>query len=93
MPGTGPECDLTVLLRNSPGKYPSHTVHVDDIAGAMWACAQWMAKIGRQEADSIAGEEIPFKNEKSKVNEVEGMIPHSQKVVAPLFNIVSFPWV
>lgn len=65
-------------------------MHVDDIAGTMWACAQWMAKIGRQEADSIAGEEIPFKNEKSKVSEVEGMIPHSQKVIAPLFNVVSF---
>ncbi|OSD01666.1 hypothetical protein PYCCODRAFT_1368911 [Trametes coccinea BRFM310] len=72
---------------NSPGKYPSHTVHVDDIAGAMWACAEWMAKIGRKEADAIAGEEIPFKNEKSKVDEVEGMVPHNQKVIAPLFNI------
>ncbi|KAI0781092.1 hypothetical protein BD413DRAFT_20648 [Trametes elegans] len=72
---------------NSPGKYPSHTVHVDDIAGAMWACAEWMAKLGRKEADAIAGEEIPFKNDKSKVNEVEGMVPHNQKVIAPLFNI------
>ncbi|KAI8998784.1 hypothetical protein BD414DRAFT_133694 [Trametes punicea] len=72
---------------NSPGKYPSHTVHVDDIAGAMWACAEWMAKIGRKEADAIAGEEIPFKNEKSKADEVEGMVPHNQKVIAPLFNI------
>ena len=76
-------------FRHSPGKYPSHTVHVDDIAGAMWAAAEWMAKTGRKEADAIAGEEIVFKNEKSKVAEVEGMIPHTQKVIAPLFNVVS----
>ncbi|KAI0721618.1 hypothetical protein C8T65DRAFT_201291 [Cerioporus squamosus] len=72
---------------NSPGKYPSHTVHVDDIVGAMWAAAEWMAKTGRTEANTLAGEEIVFKNEKSKVDEVEGMVPPSKKVVAPLFNI------
>lgn len=67
-----------------------HTVHVDDVAGAMWACAQWMVSVGgRQEADAIAGEEIVFKNEKGKAEEVEGMVPHSVKVIAPLFNIVS----
>lgn len=55
----------------------------------MWTCAEWMAKIGRKEANSIAGEEIVFKNEKSKVKEVEGMVPHDQKCIAPLFNIVS----
>ena len=76
-------------IRNSPGKYPSHTVHVDDIAGAMWAAAEWMAKIGRKEADALAGEEVVFKNEKSKASEVEGMVPPTQKVIAPLFNIVS----
>ena len=75
-------------LRNSPGKYPSHTVHVDDIAGAMWAAAEWMAKTGRTEADALAGEEIVFKNDKSKVKEVEGMVPPDQKCVAPAFNIV-----
>ncbi|KAK0445520.1 hypothetical protein EV421DRAFT_1902467 [Armillaria borealis] len=29
----------------SPGKHPSHTVHVEDIAGGLWACAQWMAPL------------------------------------------------
>ena len=48
-----------------------------------------MAKTGRTEADALAGEEIVFKNDKSKVDEVEGMVPPSKKVVAPLFNIVS----
>ena len=48
-----------------------------------------MAKTGRTEANSLAGEEIVFKNEKSKVDEVEGMVAPSKKVIAPLFNIVS----
>ena len=55
----------------------------------MWAAAEWMAKTGRTEANSLAGEEIVFKNEKSKVDEVEGMVAPSKKVIAPLFNIVS----
>ena len=47
-----------------------------------------MAKTGRTEADALAGEEIVFKNDKSKVDEVEGMVPPATKVIAPLFNIV-----
>ena len=64
-------------------------VHVDDVAGASWALAEWMGKIGRKEADAIAGEEIVFHNEKSKVAEVEGMAPADKKCIAPLFNLVS----
>lgn len=72
----------------SPGKHPVHTVHVEDVAGAMWACAQWMASVGgRTEADAIAGEELVFKNDKSKADEIEGMVPHNVKVIAPVFNI------
>lgn len=57
----------------------------------MWACAQWMSTIGgRTEANAIAGEEIRFKNDKSKVDEVEGMVPPDVQVIAPLFNIVRF---
>lgn len=63
-------------------------VHVEDVAGGMWACAEWMAKLGRKDANSIAGEEIVFKNDKSKAKEVEGMAPPEQKCIAPLFNIV-----
>jgi hypothetical protein len=74
--------------RWSPGKNPSNTVHVDDIAGALWACAQWIAPLGRKAADSLAGEEIFFHNEKRKVKEVEGIPPHNQKLIAPLFNLV-----
>lgn len=66
-----------------------NTVHVEDVAGALWACAQWMAREGRKAADTLAGEEIIFRNDKSKVKEVTGMVPHDQKVIAPLFNLVS----
>jgi hypothetical protein len=72
-----------------PGKHSTHTVHAEDVGGAMWACAEWMAKVGRSEANSLAGEEILFKNDKSKAKEVEGMAPPDQKCIAPLFNIVS----
>ncbi|KAI0934471.1 hypothetical protein AcV5_006302 [Taiwanofungus camphoratus] len=72
----------------SPGKQPMHTVHASDVAGAMWACAEWMTKVGgRAAANTEAGEEIPFKNEKGKADEVEGMIGPAQKVLAPLFNL------
>lgn len=65
-------------------------MHVDDVVGGLWACAEWMAGVGRKEADSIAGEEILFKNDKNKVKTVEGMVAPDKKCVAPLFNIVSF---
>jgi len=65
-----------------------HTVHIDDVAGALYACATWMAKLGRAEADRIAGEVIPFHNDAAKVAEVEGMPPASARIVAPLFNLV-----
>ncbi|KAF8644141.1 hypothetical protein AX16_008668 [Volvariella volvacea WC 439] len=72
----------------SPGKNPTNTIHADDVAGAAWACANWMAGLGRQAADAAAGEVIPFHNDKAKVKEVEGMPPHNAKIVAPLFNLV-----
>ncbi|KAI0080603.1 hypothetical protein K474DRAFT_1657758 [Panus rudis PR-1116 ss-1] len=71
----------------SPGKHPMHVVHVEDVAGAMWTLAEWMAGIGRKEANSIAGEEILFKNDKNKAKEVEGMVPPTTTVIAPLFNL------
>lgn len=79
---------LTRLRSWGPGKHPNHTVHVDDVVGCMWACAQWIAGIGRQEANSIAGEEILCKSEKVKLHP-EGLAPADKKCIAPLFNIVS----
>ncbi|KAF8636725.1 hypothetical protein AX17_003528 [Amanita inopinata Kibby_2008] len=70
------------------GKNATNTVHVDDIAGAAWACAEWIARQGRKTANSIAGEEILFHNDKSKVKEVEGIPPHNQTLIAPTFNVV-----
>jgi hypothetical protein len=76
--------------RWSPGKNFNNTVHVDDVAGASWACAQWMAGLGREAANTRAGEQVVFHNDKKQVQEVEGMPAHDQKLVAPLFNLVGF---
>ncbi|KZT26498.1 hypothetical protein NEOLEDRAFT_1177499 [Neolentinus lepideus HHB14362 ss-1] len=73
---------------HSPGTYPVHTVHIDDVVAAAWACAEWIAKVGRQEANTLAGESINFHNDKSVLKEVEGIVPPEQKIVAPVFNIV-----
>jgi len=72
----------------APGKDAMNSVHVYDVAGAIWACAEWMGPLGRKEANTIAGEEIIFHNDKKIVAEVDGMSPHNQKLIAPLFNIV-----
>jgi hypothetical protein len=76
--------------RWSPGKNANNTVHIDDIAGAAWASAEWMAPLGRTAANQLAGEELLFHNDKSKVKEVGEMPPHNVKPVAPLFNLVRF---
>ncbi|KAG5650371.1 hypothetical protein H0H81_012458 [Sphagnurus paluster] len=72
----------------SPGNNPNNTIHVDDVAGAAWACAEWMAPLGRASANAKAGEDVPFHNDKKKVKEVEEMPSHDLKLVAPLFNLV-----
>ncbi|KIK98834.1 hypothetical protein PAXRUDRAFT_823446 [Paxillus rubicundulus Ve08.2h10] len=71
-----------------PGKEPVHTVHIQDVAGGLWACAEWMQVHGRQQANSIAGEKIPFHNDKSKVKDVEGACSPDVAPIAPIFNLV-----
>ncbi|KAJ8519898.1 hypothetical protein ONZ45_g3222 [Pleurotus djamor] len=71
----------------SPGKNPTNTIHVEDIAGGMWSCASWIAPLGREKANSLAGETIPFHNEKAKVIGVEGMASPDANLTAPLFNL------
>lgn len=47
-----------------------------------------MASVGgRAKADELAGEEIPWHNDKSKLAEVSEVFPPDRKVVAPLFNV------
>lgn len=53
-----------------------------------------MSKTGRGEANSIAGEEVVFKNDKGKLKElqaagVEGLVSPETKCIAPAFNLVS----
>ena len=84
------ELKLTSLLfRWGPGKDPMNSVHTDDVAGSLWAAAEWIASLGRKAADSLAGEEIIFHNDKRHVTEVDGMPPHDKKLIAPMFNVVS----
>jgi hypothetical protein len=63
-----------------------HAVHTDDVAGSLWAGAVWMASNGRKAADALAGEEIISYNNIV----VDGMPPLDKKVIAPMFNVVSF---
>jgi hypothetical protein len=81
---------LTLYYRWSPGKNPTNTVHVLDVAGAAWTSANWMAREGRQSANRVAGQVILFHNDKSKVKDVDGMIPPHEKPVAPVFNLVFY---
>jgi hypothetical protein len=54
----------------------------------MWAAANWMASTGRKEANSLAGEELIFHNDKKLIAEVDGTPPYDKKLIAPVFNIV-----
>lgn len=47
-----------------------------------------MASQGRENADKLAAEPFAFHNEKSSLNGVEGVLPHSEKPAAPIFNLV-----
>lgn len=64
-----------------------NTVHVEDVAAAAFALAQWMEKEGRAQANMLAGEEI-LPNDKSKVKEANNLPDPGKKLVAPLFNLV-----
>jgi len=71
----------------SPGNNAMNTVHSDDVAGGLWAAAEWMSGVGRAEALNVAGEEIYWRNDKNKVREVAGMPPPERKIFAALFNL------
>ncbi|KZT26497.1 hypothetical protein NEOLEDRAFT_1177498 [Neolentinus lepideus HHB14362 ss-1] len=73
---------------HSPGKHAFNTAHIDDVVGAAWGCAEWMSKLGRQEADTVAGEPLLFHNDKSKIKALEGACAPDAKPVAPVFNLV-----
>lgn len=66
-----------------------NTIHVEDVAVASWAAAEWMSKVGRQEGNRVAGEDIYFCNDKVKIQTVKGAPDPKVKLTAPLFNLVS----
>lgn len=65
-----------------------NTVHTDDVAAASWAVAKWIAKVGREEGNKIAGEDIYFAIDKELVKDLKGEPGPKEKLVAPFFNIV-----
>lgn len=67
-----------------------HTVHLEDVAGALWAVAQWMEPLGRAKANEIAGETLRFyaPEKKDLLKDLEGHLPKGSDPVAPFFNIV-----
>jgi len=71
----------------NPGHNAMNTVHSDDVAGGLWAAAEWMSHVGHEEALKLAGQEIFWKNDRSKLTEVTGMPPPEKKIVVPLFNL------
>jgi len=73
----------------SPGKHGSNTISVEDIAGAMWECAKWIDPLGREKADSLAGEKVSFKADKKVAAELAPWLPPTDKdYVLPVFNLV-----
>jgi len=67
---------------------PVHVAHVDDISNGLWKCAKWVAQIGRNKANEVAGEDIWFAHEKSIVSGINGTVDPTRKLIAPLFNLV-----
>ena len=76
-----------------------HSLHVKDAARALVCAANWVAPISRNEANKLAGEEIPAastwlsgkEHEQELVNmrQASTLMNEEQVVVAPYFNIVS----
>ena len=76
-----------------------HTVHVRDVPRALIKVAEWMAKVGREEADNIAGEELPSAwtwstgkdgdQERQGMKQVADLSDPAARIRAPYFNLVS----
>lgn len=47
-----------------------------------------MAPLGRAEANKLAGEKIPFLNDKKAIADIPNVLAHDVVPVAPLFNLV-----
>ncbi|KAF9518915.1 hypothetical protein BS47DRAFT_1370918 [Hydnum rufescens UP504] len=67
-----------------------NTLHSEDVAAAMFHAANWMAGIGRPEANRLAGEVFPhFPASDSSVEaQANAVVSIAAKPVAPYFNVV-----
>jgi hypothetical protein len=67
-----------------------NTLHSEDVAAAMFHAANWIAGIGRPEANRLAGEVFPhFPASDSSVEaQANAVVSIAAKPVAPYFNVV-----
>ncbi|KZT57458.1 hypothetical protein CALCODRAFT_496101 [Calocera cornea HHB12733] len=67
-----------------------NTVHTDDISGACWEAAMWMASVGRSAAIDQAGVPMYYGNDPGKEfpQGLPAVVPPDQAPKAPLFNLV-----
>jgi len=67
-----------------------NTLHSEDVAAAMFHAANWIASIGRPEANRLAGEVFPhFPASDSSVEaQANAVVSIAAKPVAPYFNVV-----
>jgi len=66
-----------------------NTVHTDDIAGACWMAAMWMARVGHNTALSQAGVPMYFANDPERFPPgLPAVVPPNQAPRAVLFNLV-----
>ncbi|KAI0703577.1 hypothetical protein BC835DRAFT_1483604 [Cytidiella melzeri] len=75
-----------------PGIHATHTVHVDDVAGALFACAEWIARVGREQAFADAGEDLICLGDKKKLKEhhtngLERLCDPAETIRMPAFNL------
>jgi len=78
-----------------------HTVHVRDVARALFLAAKWIGIKGKDEALSLAGEEMPSAWDWSKGKDADyeregrklaqDLVVESEKIRVPYFNLVSIP--
>lgn len=85
--------DLYSVVGLSPPPYSSwsadlrlHTLHSHDLASGLWALAQWMAPLGRENTTTVSNP-IPCLLASSETLP-DGMPPRDAVVTAPFFNLV-----
>ncbi|CCA73720.1 hypothetical protein PIIN_07675 [Serendipita indica DSM 11827] len=64
-----------------------NTIHIYDLAGAIWACAQWIADKDRATANALAGDILPPSGDKDVPNVPDAVPKSAGGILVPCFNI------